>query len=351
MIFLPKLFILTSFFSIFCFLIDESGISQSIPVVSPFGRFLHEYWFADYKYRSMAHRGKFSRANPPLVAVAGQGGPLPWPYASGAGGSGVTFTDNYQDVLKTTESYTPVNGLYGVTNERETDEPLKQYYPDALEPNDYIAARLLGEQSQGYNDLTYLANNQVYNTKAFAAGTPFKTAQIGPNNANDPRWTSLPTYASLVPNHGLMVPLTTTNYGGYVLDPQTETLTNVRDYSGSETQNDPNFANTLEAHTVSQYGARPSWYGQDQNANVIPYEGRSTSVYPGDLPWMTTPTYINSVQVYPEFTTPKSANVGGSPGQQNLGWGSPAAANPYVAPMQLTYIQRQLAQEDPINIV
>lgn len=360
MVFFSKVFLLTSFLSIISFAVAELGFS-AVPVLYPFGVFLHEYWFADYGERLKAHFGNFPQDGPPLVAVTGTGGgtstfTYPYPNANDPFNYYITGVTPYDNAIKNSEQYTPVDGLYGVQSEgtvKANSTELKEYYPAAEAPNDYIAKRLLGENALSYTALMDLGNDpNNYNQNVFKSGTPFKAAVIGPGKENDPNWASMPNYTASYGDRILQVPQTTKNTGTLNTNQQIEYVEPQRDYSGNEHASET----SLEAKSGGQI--RPPWALTDQDGNYI--DENLSAAWPGENSQIQAQPqlYPNlSPMIYATFTTPAGAypvlGTGAySSGQAPVGWGENYSETPQsqVSPktQQLDYIDDFLSQPNPI---
>lgn len=369
--FLAKIFLLTSVLSWICFGTAELGLN-GIPVLYPIGVWLHEYWFADYSERLKRHYGNYAIDGPPMVATPGQSGTIGYPYVSftsDGNHGGVFVSMTYDDAIKATEKYTPVNGLFGVTNNYIKGSPtsLELCYPGAQEPNDYIAHRLLGDDVQGYSGLRDLGvkSDVGYNKNVFKKGSPFKAAVIGPNVPDDPRWLSMVDYQAPWSPWSLLIPQTTKSGGTWTANQQISYFTNPRDYSGGERPHEGDLDGTNEGLAMEHKMTRPYWYQQDQNGNIIDLNS-GCATFPGENPKVMGETLVPNTIGYtpfPEFTTPAAnfpimggdAYSGYSPGP-GVGWGETNTHStgnywPSNASQQLDYIQSQLTQENPIPIV
>jgi len=355
----PELAMIFSSVCVFSFLVSEMGFSQ-IPILYPIGVWLHEYWFADYHERYKRNYGNYAIDGPPLIAVPGDGGPQNWPYAAAAPNTiPLQYTDQYADVAHSSSKYTPVDGVGGVVKGaiKQNNGSVLYCFPQAQEPNDYIANRFLGKGFGGsYANLVNVGETgkaeTEYNKNVFKDGSPFVMAAIGKGFPNDPRWGSRPKYSSTNPAQQLLVPLTTTNTGPINQNPQvTGVFQPNRDYSGGEYAiSDPN---SLESQSLTGTSRRPPWYRQDYEANFIDpkHESGNSGAWVGDDPYITYTQNQDYGYEYamPEFTTPIGA--GGPHGV--TGWGEPVSglhADPSPRDMQYNFIETQLMQENPISI-
>lgn len=361
---IPEIAMFLSGFSIISFLMAELGYSQ-IPVLYPFGVFLHEFWFCDYQERYKRHYGNYAVDGPPLILTAGDSGPQNWPYAAvPAGNIPLQYTDEYTTVARTSEKYTPVDGIGGVVKSTIKDSKvngtIKYCFPGAQEPNDYIANRFLG---QGFSSGTYSDMKDIgsfgkseveYNKNVFKAGTPFTTAEIGANLPNDPRWNLRAKYVSTNQINQMLVPLTTKDIGGSINNPQVEGVFQPeRDYSGAEyPTSDPT---TSEHQSLSGAGKRPYWYSQTYKADYLYPNSGGCGAWIGDDAYITSSKNQNYPYEYilPEFTTPIDA--GGPHGV--TGWGEPwkddsqLKSVPGPREMQYNFIETQLLNENPIGTI
>lgn len=371
---LTKIFVLSTVFSWICFTVSELGFT-GVPVMSNIGQFLHEYWFADYSFKRKLNLGPHASDGPPMITAKAQGGEnnLLWPFpdAKGASSSTTVETFTYDDSAKVSSEYTPVNGYGGVTNVQQTDDPYStlSYYPSAVEPNDYIAKRLLGDQATSYSALKALGaiGQQIYNKKTFPQGTPFKTAVIGPNRQDSADWQNLPSYQSPFLGWSLLIPLTVNGAPQKITNPQIAYNTDTRDYSGNEYDFEgPGGVSGNEQDNFSSSANRPSWYMQTQNGELmIPqYFTPTMGVYPGEAQFIVSDnsepySADQPVQMpFPEFTTPPDASTNNiTTTVPPIGWGENFTGNwgsvsvPSPSEQQRAYISAQLAQPNPIPII
>lgn len=365
--FLPRILMIISSLSIVSFLISEFGYTN-IPILYPWGVFMHEYWFADYQERYKRHRGNFAIDGPPLVVSPGESGQIPWPYAApGVKTSSqvpLQYTEQYYEVAHATSKYTPVDGVGGVVKSaiKPKQEPttVKYCYPQAQTPGDYIANRFLGKGfSLGFSSLEEMGlpgkPMVEYNKNVFQDGTPFAMAEIKRGYPNDPRWATRPRYQSNLTGHQLMVPLTSAVAGDGFQNPQVSNVADQpRDYSGAEyTQDQVNQG--LYGHTTLEYqslanttSSRPSWYKQSEDGEYI-QKPAACAAWPGDLPDIGPQQnqYYNQNFITNTFTSHASAPMG------TTGWGEPSSKENQVTglspeDMQRNYIASQLAQENPL---
>lgn len=331
-----------------------------IPVLYPFGSFLAKWWFNDKLKPGKPHLEQHVLDGPPLVATIGSGGAIPWPYDDSDGLSSghewnlydTSNNNTYSNKIKMASDYTPVVGLYGVSDQKENSRDKRiEYYPNASKPNDYIAHRILGEHAN-YTHLYQMSDpKKIINKNVFKAGTPFGSAIIGPNNPDDKRWTELPKYFSSNPGYKFKVPLTSTGTGMITgVDLYTgQAAESVRDYSGMEYNQHEN-TNTNEFKYVydnTSNGTRPPWYSQDQKANLI--SGRYMDSFPGEVDEQT--FNENPTHLIPTFYDP-SATEQTFGGKTFTSWGQPNGPSGMVLTpntVQLDYIVGQLAQENPIS--
>lgn len=338
-----------------------------IPFFYSFGQFEAHWWFNDKLKPGKPHLEQHDKDGPPLVARTGTGGAIVFPYPSGgivnlAGPQARyvgSFTSTYDDSVKISSKFTPVNGLYGVSNQKENDRTLSvEYYPNASDPSDYIVNRLIGPQAD-WSELEDMGDKlKLYNTKVFKDGTPFKSARIGgPGNQNDKLWVEMNNYQSSFPSEVFMPPLTSTGAGMVYDYPQTNGgdayPRSVNDYSGAEySGGDPDFANSLEQKNVMGYRA-PSVYQEDRNAMAFDKDQPLISAWPGEVQSAWGPgssgyslkaafhdSQFDGADIKP-YDTP------------TYGWGvkgmtTAAAGGYYPTAIQKDYIVTQLAQDNPI---
>lgn len=361
-----------------CFIINIIGVVSfsmwdndiEVPLLYPFGKFLGDFWFHDELKPGKPHLEKHELDGPPLVvSVAGGGGNYsnnfnyPFPTTSlGTAGFMQFGTDSgYTDSRKMSEEYTPVNGLYGVTNQRESDPTQKlEYYPNAVEPNDYIAKRFLGSYAN-WTDLEGMSSKEKpHNTKAFPEQTPFFAAQIGPGKPDDERWKESTKYRSVNQEFPIMPPLTSMGTGMQITTQQgvgydINTEMSYADYSGGEyNQSDTTFQNSKEQGAMEPF--RPNWYKQDYQGN--PIDSKYIASWPSEYPNVPTNpgTQSNQNQILPVFYDPQYDGVyaAHSTGRETS-WGDPtnqvdtARGNISSSQIQKDYIYTQLAQENPIT--
>ena len=237
---------------------------------------------------------------------------------------------------------------------KQGDGSIKFCFPQAQEPNDYIANRFLGKGfGGGYANLVNVGEmgkaEVEYNKNVFKDGSPFVMAAIGKDQQNDPRWGTRPQYVSANATNQLLVPLTTTNTGDIHQNPQVEGVFQPnRDYSGGEyIQGDPT---SLEYQSLTGTSTRPPWYKQDHEANYISGNTGRCAAWVGDDPYIANTQNQNYGYEYimPEFTTP----IGSGGDHGVTGWGEPTSglhATPSPRDMQTNYIETQLMQENPIH--
>lgn len=342
-----------------------------IPILYSFGQFEAEWWFNDKLKPGRPHYEKHDLDGPPLVArsYAGGGG-ITFPYpASGvtanmsAAGTGL-FTETYSESSKSQASYTPVNGLYGVTNQRESDRTLStDYYPNAQEPSQYIVSRLLGP---GF-DMASLEDMGdklgLYNKKVFKKGTPFKAAAIGgPGDPSNTEWKTRDGYQAPFSGMPFMPPLTSTGAGiVYNTVYGTSVARSVNDYSGAEYEpNDQSFAGSLEDVNVNGYRS-PYVYQENKNAVAFDYDQNQIHAWPGEYESQYVPvggggTYRLQAAFHDsQFDGAAIQQGDGNVPYKTYGWGvdtdNPAQGGYYPKRIQKDYIQTQLAQENPIPSV
>jgi len=349
---------------------------EKIPVLYAFGAFLGKWWFHDYLKPGKAHLEYHVSDGPPLVANITQGStttlfPYPEDPWSGTGNVTNACTYNYNNALKINSSYTPINGMYGVTNqkEHEINSNETEYYPNAENPNNYIAKRLLGDWAN-WSDLINMEQQPLFNRNVFKDGDPFFAAKIGNNNENDPRWDEAPLYTNAAdPSANFQVPLTSKGIGIFPMAPPLELLqVSMNDYSGAENTQ----TSTAEYQAMSNT-PRPVWYQQDQYGN--PIQSSAISAYPSEnqgtyegLQWGVPGSTLNIIT--PAFYDPYSnAKYNAfSPGtvfnndvviQESWGGNETYVENDVQIPgstysltpskVQRAYITTQLSQENPIS--
>lgn len=340
-----------------------------IPVLYSFGQFEAEWWFNDKLKPGRPHLESHDRDGPPLVArsYAGGGG-ITFPYpASGitknmsAAGTGL-FTDTYSESQKSTTSYTPVNGLYGVTNQKETDRTLStDYYPNAQEPSQYIVSRLIGP-THDWASLEDMGDKlSLYNTKVFKKGTPFKAAAIGgPGDPTNAEWKTRDGYQAPYSGMPFMPPLTSTGAGTVYNQVDGSSIArSVNDYSGAEYDgNDKTFPNSLEDVNVNGYRS-PFVYQEDKNAKAFNYDQPQIHAWPGEYQsgvvldnngYRLQAAFHDS-----QYDGSSIKNESSQTPYTTYGWGvdtdSPAQGGYYPKQIQKDYIQTQLNQENPIPSV
>ncbi len=354
----PELAMMLSGICIIGFFISEMGFSQ-IPVLYPIGVWLHEYWFADYHERYKRHYGQYAIDGPPLIVVPGDSGPQNWPYAVPAPNViPIQYSDQYSEVAHSTSKYTPIDGVGGVVKDTikdgEQNGSVKYCFPQAQEPNDYIANRFLGKGFGGsYQNLVNVGESGKaeveYNKNVFKDGTPFMMAAIGKDLPNDPRWGIRAKYHSNAPGTQLLVPLTTTNIDQHANSQVYGVYQPNRDYSGGEYKHgDPT---SLEYQSLGAgVSNRQPWYQQDFQGNYLGANAGRSGAWTGDDPYIT--NQQNQIYDYeyimPEFTTPiNTISPHGA-----TGWGEPTTglhAEPSPRDMQYNFIGTQLTQENPIH--
>ncbi len=337
--FIANLSIIFSFLSIAAFGCWDLGLVD-VPIFYQIGQFLAYYWFHDSGTPGFPHLEKHALDGPPLVAVTGTGGGArPWPYSANTGynSSFQTTTTYWDDTIKDAEAYTPVDGMYGVTADKEKADPVTGtavYYPNAISPNDYIAKRLLGPQAN-WSQLVNMGQSEIYNTTNFSAD-PFQVAKMVGVTPDDPRWAEVARFASnSVPGRKFLPPLTSTGqqvtqwgfqnpFNNYLSESK-------RDYSGGEyNRNDPNYTKSRESVIVEDggYQIRPDWYQQTTNATALSGVQPDIAVWSGES--RNNPTGIvvdsslnNTNWTFPTFSDPVfngyKANAGSA--GYNYGWG------------------------------
>lgn len=370
---ISTLVLLTSFIGILGFGCWELDMEQ-IPVFYNFGQFLAYYWFHDRLKPGKAHYGNFSPDGPPLVAIAGTGTARPWPYNANTGPNlnSITFEENDQTPTSSKydrseiKGFTPVNGLYGVTNVKEGSRDRRlEYYPSAIEPNDYIARILLGDHAD-WTELVDMGTGgepHLFNEKWFQYGGPFGAAEIGPGDPNNSKWDVKPRYYGPVAGQKLMVPLTSTGRGtqsGSIVNPyyaNGEIRDSVRDYSGGEYDptNTEYYNGSKERKFVSTgtEDLRPYWYRQDILGNIL--NGASEiAAWAGEsgmnqnLQKPIDPGSSGAMVTYPTFYDPSvSSSIACSWGETAIGSNDPSRRYQFYngqdpTTQQLDYIGTQL---------
>jgi len=353
----PELAMMLSGICIIGFFVSEMGFSQ-IPVLYPIGVWLHEYWFADYHERYKRHYGQYAIDGPPLIVTPGDSGPQNWPYAAAAPNTiPLQYSDQYSEVAHSSSKYTPVDGVGGVVKDTikdgEQNGSVKYCFPQAQEPNDYIANRFLGKGFGGsYQNLVNVGEagkaEVEYNKNVFKDGTPFMMAAIGKDLPNDPRWGIRAKYQSNAPGKQLLVPLTSTNIDQHPNSQVTGIYQANRDYSGGEYKQGDH--SSLEYQSLTGVSNRAPWYQQDFQGNYLGANTGRSGAWTGDDPYITNQQNQSYPYEYimPEFTTPLNTL---SP-HGATGWGEPTTglkSDPSPRDMQLNFIETQLAQENPIH--
>ncbi len=331
-----------------------------IPFFYSFGQLEAHWWFNDKLKPGKPHLESHDKDGPPLVARTTTGGAIIFPYPSQPLG-GATVTDSWDDSLKMQSTYTPINGLYGVSNQKESDRTHStEYYPNASDPADYIVNRLIGPHAD-WSELEDMGDKlKIYNTKVFKDGTPFKSAVIGgPHNQNDPRWATTNDYQSSVPGYTFMPPLTSTGAG--TAQDQSYYPRSVNDYSGAEySADDPAFAKSIESETVLGF-RNASVYQEDKNAYPLSPSQSKISAWPGEASMASqditqsagsTGYIIQSAYHDSQYD---GANISNTK-MKSYGWGlkgatTPAAGGYYPGGIQKDYILTQLSQENPISSI
>lgn len=316
-----------------------------IPFFYSFGQFEAHWWFNDKLKPGKPHLEQHDKDGPPLVA------------RTTTGGGGITWGDS----IKMSSTYTPINGMYGVTNQKEVDRTLSlEYYPNASDPADYIVNRLIGPQAD-WSELEDMGDRlKLYNTKVFKAGTPFKSALIGPGKSQDPAWAAMPNYDGAQNGAPFLPPLTSTG-AGYCVDEAIGGGYNiprsVNDYSGGEYNGgDPTFANTIEYQAVN--GQRqPQIYQEDMNANTLSPDQSKIAVWPGDMPLLPTydtgyPLIMNSFSDS-QYSGHQLGIANGATVTQ-YPWGTKGITQPNYwgktpTDIQMDYITKELTQENPVT--
>jgi len=334
-----------------------------IPGLYPFGAFLADWWFHDKFKPGKAHLEQHDSDGPPLVATAGSVASVNFPYP----GSLVTYQQpssySYGASVKRAQSYTPVNGIYGVTNQKESDPTLqREYYPTAIQPNDYVAKRFLGPHAF-FSDLVNTGDPlTVYNKKVFKDGSPFVAAQIGPNNPTDKRWLEAPKYK-------LMPPLTSTGAGEVRMPQYRNVYRSLNDYSGGEYHGgDQSFGNTPEFNYCDEF--RPPWYEETfdgvslgKQPHIVSFPGEQYA--PVQTPVINgTSTFMQSAFYDPQYDGVKETYYTNNETDSYVGygWGTNASgvksnvdgyaySGSTINPTSITtdYIETQLVQENPIS--
>lgn len=330
-----------------------------IPVLYPFGSFLGLYWFHDYGGYGKIHATSFPDDGPPMVARANCGAAVPFPYPELQGYSIESIAYGATKKMNNSE-YTPVNGMYGVTNVKPTTRGANKdelYIPGAVEMNDYIAKRLLGSWATNTSLVNMYDKDKPFNRKTFPDGTPFIAAQVGPGDENNPKWEEN-TYMSAVNGQPFQVPLTSTPGDGewYAVQNAHGILTSKMDYSGVEYNNpDP-----LSLEYQYSSAPRPSSYMTDYNGNVI--DSTRISSYPNQhqgIDGYQTNSNISLVAL-PSFSDPLgNGNLTPDPSDpqnrklQLNTWGmniDTTSGNYKMQQNQQTdYITTMLSQENPIS--
>lgn len=328
-----------------------------IPGLYPFGAFLADWWFHDRLKPGKPHLEHHDSDGPPLVAVPGSVASINFPYPSSYFSPKPPTQYSYSSSAKRASTYTPVNGVFGVTNQKESDPTIhREYYPNAVQPNDYIAKRFIGDQAF-FSDLVDVGDPlTLYNKNVFKDGTPFAAARIGGGTPDDPRWMTAAKY-------NLMPPLTSTGAGEASMPYYPDVLSSVNDYSGGEyATSDQSFANSAESKYCVPY--RPPWYGQTQYGKSI--EGqKDISSWAGEKASQTVSILGNSAMnriVTPQFYDPqydgnKSVQTSSQIDFVQWGWGTNnsgvvdnttgASISPNI--ISTDYIETQLVQENPIS--
>lgn len=323
---------------------------EEVPILYQFGTFLASYWFHDKLKPGKPHYGNFASSGPPLVAVTGSGAARPWPYSDSTGVNigGITFEENDTEKTEKTDranisKYTPVNGLYGVTNVRENSrDKTVEYYPAAIEPNDYIAKRLLGDHAD-WSDLVGLGpggDPHLWNEQLFKEGSPFGAAEIGAGQIDSEKWKLFSRYASSDTARKLLVPLTSTGNGVGITNPYTQFWESQRDYSGGEyPETDSSYNSTYAGHEKafvsdfsgsSQLVIRPDWYQQDAFGNELSGQNqRDIAAWAGEggTNTNTNPIIKSNTLLYtaPTFYDPSSIST---TNQSYYNWGIPEPTLP-----------------------
>jgi hypothetical protein len=334
-------------------------LDMEVPVLYRFGKFEADWWFHDQLKPGKPHLENHVKDGPPLVAKAGTGGAVPWPYPEGLKSTG-SITTNWDAKIKIDQKYTPVNGLYGVTNQKETDGSLNlQYYPNASNPNDYIAQRLLGPQAD-WTELEQMADAKIFNLSVFKEGTPFGAAEIGSGQMDSDKWDEKPVYTAPGGAYAFMPPLTSTGANRVSFPPpNTYYVRSIADYSGAEYDgSNQSFPKSKEAQFALGFRA-PTNYQEDQSGNRFQYDQKQISAWAGEYPDSNTfaggtpqapqnyilPTFYDS-----QFEG-STMELGNGSYVTPVSWGSPNATTiqGYNTPaIQTDYILSQLSQENPI---
>lgn len=356
MTFIADLAFITSFIGILGFACWDVG--AEVPVLYSFGAFLGQWWFHDsYSKGKVNPFNPYSRDGPPAVGRIGNGGSIPFPYPVDPFSSIATVTPTYADSLKVDKDYTPVNGLYGITNVK-SDDPTNTdlYIPSAANANDYIARRMLGPHVD-WSDLEDMADKtRIYNKTVFKDGTPFIAAQVGANNPDSMDWNKSP-YMSSIPGYPFQPPLTATEATGAII-PGTNVPVSVNDYSGMEYYNTYDNQGTNEANYCSS--ARSMSYNQDAKGDLInselisawPGEYSRKNIVQGETQWDTLSSfydknYDGTINTTPYGKTRTQVGI--------LSWGTNApiqnitGQSSIIKETQQDYIITQLSQENPIS--
>lgn len=347
-----------------------------IPVFYSFGKFEADWWFHDKLKPGKPHLESHAKDGPPLVARTGTGGPIPFPYPEDTLQSGATIPDTWGNKVKMSSTYTPVDGMYGVTKNKQTDRTFSlEYYPNASLKNDYIANRLLGPQAD-WSELEGMFDQlKIYNSKVFTDGDPFGPAKInGPGKPDDPRWDTIPLYQAAGPEP-FMTPLTSTGTGKYpgTYAPGGPIFRSQNDYSGAEySGGDPSF-DFFSPEAKYTVAARSHEYQQDKDGNSLSPTQPNASAWAGEAYGFN--QYIQNAQpntntdvIMGAFHDPvydgatQTVGAGGSYTQFTpMGWGtsvtvptdgtSLTGAYEAINNSQVDYIITQLNQENPIPSV
>lgn len=333
-----------------------------VPVLYSFGTFLARWWFNDRLKPGKPHLEPHDRDGPPLVAKKDGGNTMYFPYPSNNQAQ-TMLPMTYDDTLKMDEKYTPVNGLYGVSNVRKTDRTLElQYYPNAVQPNDYIAARIVQPHAD-WMDLEDVADGlKLYNPRVFSSGTPYGAATVGgPGNYTSLWWRSLPRYAASDPGQQFMPPVTSTGKGLARVAPPNDIshYRSVNDYSGGEYDvGYPNYAGSYEDRYVVNRRLEDQ-YACDKDGN--PINSKTISSFPNEVTtWKPVISYGGDQKLMLNSFYDAQAEGGMTSHKYNgtvtnttvVSWGSPSTktyTGYYTGGVQKDYIISQLSQENPIS--
>lgn len=359
---ISALLFITSTIGVLGFVCWDNDIE--IPVLYSFGQFEAEWWFNDKLKPHRPHLEEHDKDGPPLVARTTTGGQITFPYPSGnltvqkSGYKVGLFETSYDDSRKMATTYTPINGLYGVTNQRKTDRTMSvEYYPNASEPSDYISQRIIGPHAD-WSELEDMGDKlKLYNTKVFKRGTPFKAAAIGgPGNYNDKDWSEKDGYQAPFSGMPFMPPLTSTGAGiVYNTVYGSSIPRSINDYSGAEYSGNNEYHESVEAANVLGFRS-PYVYQEDKNAVAFDYDQPYINAWPGEyesslIPVGGTGFRLQAAFHDSQFDGSEVDNQGGV-GYKTYGWGvktdERAQGGYYPTQIQKDFIVTQLSQENPI---